>query len=196
MLNRRHAALHEALARRFAALARWHLLPEVSFSIYGERGVIDALAWHAARRALVVIELKSEIVDVQGLLGSVDRYRRLAPVIARERGLTPWTISTWVIVADGRANRRALSDHAAVLRGRFPADGRSMRRWIREPTGELAALSFLPYLQRVNARQGSLLGQRVRRRRVLVSDARTSTDRGSKPAPGPVRSGLRGTNDA
>jgi Holliday junction resolvase-like predicted endonuclease len=102
MVNRRHAALHEALARQFSRLAGWQLLAEVSFSIYGERGIIDALAWHAATRSLVVIELKSEIIDVQGLLGSVDRYRRLAARIARERGLDPRAISTWVILADGR----------------------------------------------------------------------------------------------
>ena len=85
MVNRRHAALHEALGQRFARLAGWRLLAEVSFSIYGERGIIDALAWHAATRSLVVIDLKSEIVDVQGLLGSIDRYRRLAARIARWR---------------------------------------------------------------------------------------------------------------
>src|SRR2546426_4465429 len=55
MLNRRHAALHDALARRFVRLPEWRLLPEVSFSVYGERGVIDVIAWHARSGALVVI---------------------------------------------------------------------------------------------------------------------------------------------
>lgn len=36
-------------------------MPEVSFSIYGQRGVIDILAWHAATRSLLVIELKTEM---------------------------------------------------------------------------------------------------------------------------------------
>ena len=45
------------------------LAPEVSFSIYGERGVIDILAWHPGRRALLIIELKTDIVDVNELVG-------------------------------------------------------------------------------------------------------------------------------
>jgi hypothetical protein len=64
----------------------WSIAPEVSFSIWGERGLIDILAWHAPTRSLLVIELKTAIVDVSGLVGTVDRKRRLAPEIARSRG--------------------------------------------------------------------------------------------------------------
>ena len=48
----------------------WVVRPEVSFSIYGERGVIDVLAWHPARRAILVIELKTELVDINELMGT------------------------------------------------------------------------------------------------------------------------------
>jgi transcriptional regulator with XRE-family HTH domain len=116
MLGKRHGAMHEALARCFVELAEWRLLPEVSFSIIGERGIIDALAWRAATRSLIVIELKSEIVDVQGLLGAIDRYHRLAARIARDRGLHPLATSVWVVLAEGRTNRRALRDHVTLLR--------------------------------------------------------------------------------
>ncbi len=37
ILSGRHSAMHDSVARRFAAA--WTLAPEVSFSIYGERGV-------------------------------------------------------------------------------------------------------------------------------------------------------------
>ena len=63
--------------------------PEVSFSIYGERGIIDILAWHPSRRMLLVIELKTEIVEVNEMLGTLDRRRRLAIDIARQAGLGP-----------------------------------------------------------------------------------------------------------
>ena len=90
LMNRRHSALHESVARRFREdLPAWILAPEVSFSIYGERGVIDILAWHPGRRALLVIELKTEIVDVNELIGTFDRKRRLAARIARERDWDP-----------------------------------------------------------------------------------------------------------
>ena len=58
LLTADHAALHEAIARHFAGLSGWEIAPEVTFNVYGERGVIDILAWHAAGRALLIIELK------------------------------------------------------------------------------------------------------------------------------------------
>ena len=79
LLSGRHSGLHEAVARWFAtALPAWVLAPEVSYSIFGERGVIDILAWHPGRRALLVIELKTDIADVNELIGSMDRRGRLS----------------------------------------------------------------------------------------------------------------------
>ena len=83
LLNSRHSALHEQVARMFRDdLPPWAIEPEVSFAVYGERGVIDIFAWHPGRRALLVIELKTDIVDVNDLVGTVDRKRRLARTIA------------------------------------------------------------------------------------------------------------------
>ena len=86
MLNVRHSRLAESVAVLFAALPAWRIAPEVSFSVYGERGVIDILAFHAASGCLLVIELKTEIVDINQLVGTLDRKHRLALGIARERG--------------------------------------------------------------------------------------------------------------
>lgn len=143
MVNRRHAALHEVVARMFARLDAWTVEPEVSFSIYGERGVIDVLAWHAGSRALLVVELKTEIVDINELMGSVDRKRRLAERIAHDRGWAAGSVSTWIAIADVRTNRRALALHAATLRAKFPADGRAMRAWLRDPRLRMDALGFV-----------------------------------------------------
>jgi transcriptional regulator with XRE-family HTH domain len=84
MLSARHSALHESAARHFEGLVDWRVRPEVSFSIYGERGIIDMVAYHAGSGALLVIELKTEIVDVNELVGTLDRKARLAPQIAAE----------------------------------------------------------------------------------------------------------------
>jgi hypothetical protein len=51
-------ALDEAVTRLLADDG-WEAVPEVTYSIFGERGSID-LAWHPASRTLLVIELKSE----------------------------------------------------------------------------------------------------------------------------------------
>lgn len=142
MVNAGHAAMHESVARWLRA-SGWLIAPEASFSIYGERGVIDVLAFEPASRALLVVELKTQLVDVQELLEAVDRYRRLAPVVARERGWDVETVSAWVVLRDTPTNRRRLADHATVLRSAFPTDGRSMRGWLARPRGQVAALSFL-----------------------------------------------------
>ena len=147
LINARHSALHDAVARELGALPGWIFQPEVSFAIWGERGVIDILAFHAKRNALLVIELKTEIVDVNELVATLDRKIRLARDIATRRG---WavrgdaTVSAWVIVADGRTNRRRVQAHAAMLRAAYPADGRSMGGWLARPRKELRCLSFWP----------------------------------------------------
>ncbi len=127
LLNHRHAAFHEVVARWFGKeLPAWVLAPEVSFSIYGERGVIDILAWHPGRRALLIIELKTDIVDINDLAGSADRRRRLAPRIAAERGWDPVVVSVWVVVAPGThessASRGAPSNAPSGIPGRWARD--------------------------------------------------------------------------
>lgn len=163
VVNARHAALHESVARSFAAHGGWAVMPEVSFSIYGERGVIDVLGWHAAQRALLVCELKSDIVDPQELVGTLDRKRRLARRIARDRALDPATVSCWVLVAESSANRRRVDTHRAFFANAYPADGRAMRAWLRRPVGEVAGLSFLPIVHPRTGKQVRSTRQRVRR---------------------------------
>lgn len=144
LLNARHAALHESVARHFATLDGWVVKPEVSFSVYGERGVIDMLGWHAATRALLVVELKTEIVDVNELLGTLDRKRRLARSVAGELGWEPSSVSTWLIVMEDRTNRRRIAAHRAMLRNALPDDGRAARRWLSMPAGGIDAMSMWP----------------------------------------------------
>jgi len=143
LLNARHSALHESVARWFRdRYPAWTLIPEVSFAIYSDRGVIDILGWHPGRRAVLVIELKTDLADVNELLGTLDRKRRVAPKVASERGWDPVTVSAWLIVADSRTNRRRLEAHAAMLDGALPHDGSVVRRWLSDPAGVVGAVSF------------------------------------------------------
>lgn len=143
VLNDRHGIMHERLTALFVGLPDWVCSSEVTFSVYGERGSIDLLAWHPGRRALLVVELKTEITDPAALVAQVDRYRRLAAGVARERGWDPISVSVWVVVADSSMNRRRLARYRTMLRNRFPTEGRTIRPWLRRPDGAIAALSFL-----------------------------------------------------
>ena len=179
LVSGRHAALHESVARWFAAdLPEWVLAPEVSFSIYGERGVIDILAWHPGRRALVIIELKTDVVDVNELVGQMDRRRRLARQIAMERGWDPLTVSSWVIVANGRTNRARIDAHRGLLRNAFPVDGRSIRSWLVRPDRAVAAMSMWDRVEFGTAPGGYAARHRVRPPRAVGAGA---AEPGSRP---------------
>ena len=169
LLSARHAAMHEAMARFFGDLPDWTVEPEVSFSIYGERGIVDVLAWHPGRRILLVIELKTEVVDVNEMLGALDRKRRLARAIARDRGWDPVEVAVWLVLAEGRTNRHHVAAHASVLRAKLPTDGRGMRGWLRRPAGSIAALSFLPSVPGGHLSAPSTAVRRVSRRRPRTS---------------------------
>jgi transcriptional regulator with XRE-family HTH domain len=143
LLNAKHSQLHELVARWFAKeLPGWVLAPEVSYAVFAERGVVDIVAWHPGRRAILVIELKTDIVDVNQTIGKVGEKARLIRQIVKDRGWAPLTVSTWLIVAAGRTNRARIAAHKAVLRAAFPADGRVMRNWLAEPVGSVAGLTI------------------------------------------------------
>jgi transcriptional regulator with XRE-family HTH domain len=136
-----HAGLVESVVRVIVELG-WEARAEVSFSRNGERGFIDILAWHAATRTLLVIEVKTEIVDVGELLGTFDRKRRLAADIAREMGWQPNLVCGALIVKATRTNRRRIAEHRATIRTQLPGDGRRFRTFLRQPRAETFAVAF------------------------------------------------------
>jgi len=137
IVNERHSRMHELVATRLSGLSGWVFEAEVTFSLWGERGTTDILAWHAASRTLLVIELKTEIPDPAGLLAQVDRYARLSPTIGRGRAWDVARVATWVLVAESATNRRQLARHRTMLRNAFPLDGRVLGAWLRDPASDM-----------------------------------------------------------
>lgn len=137
-----HDALQGAVLAFLERLEGWEAVAEATFSIFGERGAIDILAWHAATRTLVVIELKTMLVDAGEVVRKSDQRNRLASTIAAKRGWRPKTISRWLIFTDTSANRRDVRRHESVLRPVAKLDGHAMHAWLRGPVGAVAALSF------------------------------------------------------
>lgn len=190
IVNERHSRMHELVAWRLAASLGWVFATEVTFSEYGERGVIDILAWHAATRTLLVIELKTEIPDPAGLVAQVDRYQRLAAKVGRDRGWIASSVAVWVLVAESDFNRDQLARHRLMLRNAFPLDGRFLRRWLRDPSsgsrpdtegtgGGAGAVRGLSFLANVTlGSTGERLGptKRVMRRRRTSAEADSLTN--------------------
>lgn len=174
VLNAAHADLHESVVRYLSTCDGWAWRPEVSFSVYGERGVIDILAWHAESRTLLIIELKTELVDPQELAATMGRRVRLARDIASTFGWEPRVVGSWVIATESSTNRRRRRRHSHLLATAFPADGRHMRRWLRKPQGSIAALSFWSDTRPGSVRRTISQTQRVRRQETGRREARLS----------------------
>lgn len=77
LLDEGHAATGGICASRLRGDA-WDVLAEVTYAVYGERGSIDLLAWHAATRTLLVVEIKTEITSAEETLRRHDAKVRLA----------------------------------------------------------------------------------------------------------------------
>ena len=142
LLNWRHSLLADSFSAAVRAHDGWLFEPEVPFSIYGERGVIDQLGWHAGSSHLLVVELKTEFVDINEMLGTLNRKLRLAPRVAAEKGWRPKLVSAWLIVSDTRTNRRHATRHSALLRSRFSLDGRSLSAFLDKPVAATFGLAF------------------------------------------------------
>jgi transcriptional regulator with XRE-family HTH domain len=160
-----HAHLVEQVVRTLADCG-WLARAEVSFSHGGERGFIDVLAWHAPSQTLLVIEVKTEVVDVGETLGTFDRKRRLAPAIGRDAGWEPAFVAAALIVEDTTTNRRRIADHRASVRSQLPDDGRQLMPFLRRPARAVAAVSFWS-----NKHPGVLRRTRASARRVRRSNS-------------------------
>ena len=126
-----HAALQshwKAVLERHA----WTVDAEVTFNHFGERGSIDLVAWHPASRLLLIIEIKTVIVDIQGLLSAMDRKVRIGRMISADRGWRSPAAISMLIVAEGSTARRRLAEHAPLF-ARFSVRGRRAVAWIRDP---------------------------------------------------------------
>lgn len=128
--DERHAML-EAVWKERLETWRWQTWAEVSYSRYGERDRVDLVAWDPFSGVLIIIEVKSEIVDVQALLGTLDARVRLGPIIAASLGLPrPTTVIPMLLVVDATANRQRVARFAPLF-SRLDLRGREAVRWLR-----------------------------------------------------------------
>jgi transcriptional regulator with XRE-family HTH domain len=143
LLDERHADIVGRMASLLRLLG-WQVLTEVTFSEFGERGSIDILAWHAATRTLLVIEVKTEIASAEELLRRHDVKVRLAPKIARARfGGAAAVVGRLLVIAEGPTNRRRFARLEPALGAMYPARGATVRRWLRDPVGAMDGAIFV-----------------------------------------------------
>jgi len=174
LLDAAHAALQDRLKRRLEAVG-WLAAAEVTYARYGERGSVDLLAWHPPSGLLLVVEVKSTIADVQGLLRPLDAKVRLARGIARDLGWTARGVVACLAAADTTTNRRRIGEHRALF-ARFTVRGRAAARWLGRPAAAVPGLLLFlnpPPIPRGNV--GRVGKRRISRRQDVASVDPTTT---------------------
>jgi transcriptional regulator with XRE-family HTH domain len=142
LLDRDHAALVRTWAELHAAHG-WEIWPEASFSVYGERGRVDLLAFHPPTGVLEVAEMKTGIWDLQDTIGRLDTKVRLAPRLAAGRGWAVGQVVGALVIAEGRTARRRFEEHA-VLFAPYAVRGRAAKAFVKSPTpGATGLLAFV-----------------------------------------------------
>lgn len=164
LLDERHAALVRSVVARLSARG-WEARPEHTFSVWGERGSFDVLAWHPASRSLLSVEVKTRIADLQDLLAAMDRKRRLAPAIARDQGWRPLHVGSVLVLPAETWARSAVDRFGPVFQAAMPNRPPDVRRWLGHPDGDMRGLWFLPNDIRGSAKHRSGGSMRVSPRR-------------------------------
>lgn len=143
LMDNDHAALVDQVVRILRDHG-WEVVVEYTFNHYGERGSVDILAWHAQERTLLIVEIKSRLLDSQETISTLARKARIVPqLVLVERGWRPVAIGVVLAMDELTANRSAVGGLEATFRAAYPARGRAVRSWIRQPKGPLAGLWFL-----------------------------------------------------
>jgi transcriptional regulator with XRE-family HTH domain len=169
LVDEAHASLVEATVLRLRRLG-WSVDVEVSFSIWGERGSIDVLAFHPSHGAVLVVEVKSAIADSQATLHGLDRKARLARVVVKDR---PWKVShvsRLLVVAASATSRRRVARLASTYDVALPGRGPVVRQWLADPDRPLAGLLFVANDSHKSTRGARFGVERVRRRKITPYD--------------------------
>jgi transcriptional regulator with XRE-family HTH domain len=137
-------AAHAALVDYVVGVLRgfgWQVELEFGFNVFGDRGSVDILAWHAATRTLLILEIKSRFTDLQAMLLSLARKIRLVPEVARqERGWDTLATARVVVALGTSENRSILAKHSAIFDAALPSRSVEIRRWLRAPSGPIAGV--------------------------------------------------------
>ena len=162
LLDEKHARILGATVEHLVSLG-WATEIEVSYAVYGERGSIDLLGWHEGARALLVIEVKSELVSVEATLRKLDEKARLAGAIGRERfGWRSDAVARMLVLPSNSTERRRVARHDAALGAALPLRYDDLRAWLRRPVGPMSGILFVADSTAGDPRHGRVTSRRVR----------------------------------
>jgi len=164
LLDARHARLVGLVAE--ALLARgWEVELEYSFNHYGDRGSVDVVAWQQDRAAILLVEVKTRLVDIQDLLSSMHKKRRVVPETWRaQHGMRPRHVGSVLVLPDATVHRSAVARQSAIFDLDLPERTSAVGNWLARPESDLHAIWFVRDIPTVT-RKGDYAGEfRLKRR--------------------------------
>lgn len=166
LLDEDHSRLVAATAQRLRERG-WAVEVEVTYSSYGERGSIDILAAQPSCRAVLSVEVKTELTSVEATVRKIDEKDRLVRgYICQERfGFEPTTVGRLLVLPATDASRRRVRASSVVLGAALPASGATVRRWVASPRGSLSGRWFVADTNGRGGTQTRVGPTRVRRAR-------------------------------
>ena len=101
-----------------------------------------------------MIEIKTVVPDIGGMLATLDRKVRLAPKLAEDRGWAVTSVSRLLVLPEASTPRRTVAEHAATFLAAFPDRNEAVRRWLRKPENAIRGLLFQSDAARAGTRVG------------------------------------------
>jgi transcriptional regulator with XRE-family HTH domain len=142
LADARHVRIVEFVVSRLGG--DWQMVVEYTFNHFGDRGSVDILAWQPSTRALLLVEVKSELDSAEALLRSMDSKVRVVPgLIAAQKGWRHLCLGSVLVLPDETAPRRAVAHLASVFDAALPGRTVAVRQWIGKPVGQLRGIWFL-----------------------------------------------------
>lgn len=151
LLDQDHAAIVEIVVR-WLRDEGWTTVPEATYVFAGRNGSVDVLAFHPPTGTLLIVEVKSVVPDMQGMLRALHRKVRAAGVLAHDQGWRHRRVARLLVLPDDRTSRRRIAQHAATVEATLPARTREVRAWARRPDGPIGGVLFVPVHARARHR--------------------------------------------
>jgi len=173
ILDARHAHLQNLVVAILESLG-WVVRLEFSFNHYGDRGSVDIIAWHPRFRALLIIEIKPELLSVEETLRVLAMKLRLVPkLVGAELG---WDVDLTrvasVLVLPANSQQRELVErHSFSFDAALPERTVAVRRWLRSPDRPLRGVWFVRITHGVGAKSKPATPDRVRLKEQRQSEA-------------------------
>jgi transcriptional regulator with XRE-family HTH domain len=170
LLDQQHANIVAEVVRRLRR-SDWEVAVEATYSEWGERGSIDVIGARRPERALLIVEVKSDLTNAESTLRKADEKDRIGRGVVGPKpfGFKPLIVGRLLVLPATTSAQSRIAGLSDVLDVPFPARGATVRRWLRHPAGDLGGILFVPDTNGGGGARGPIVRERVRRRSTSVA---------------------------